>query len=260
MQVQIEDSPMTRGPRHVILERTGLLADALGDLLAKSEVKGYTRGDGTVVKPHQRGDNLHHAGQNRLGFVRNVKKKPDGNHEYEVQHISGVDTWRHNDVKRIKDHDEHERDAEAEAKAGKKPKTVIVAGKSDKPADGKRTHPDYPDDHEYMKLVNSSDHRRQAFDAMQGRKGGPIKKGERVRIKPEYQDAGDDKFEWHAHDDEEKGGLKVKTKIPGMQFDSHSDVSSHMVERHGDAAPQANKSSRDLAKPRHSDKRPIKGG
>jgi hypothetical protein len=35
------------------------------------------------------------------------------------------------------------------------------------------------------------------------------KKGDRVWIKPEFQDAGDDKFAWYAIEDEDKGRVAI---------------------------------------------------
>lgn len=45
--------------------------------------------------------------------------------------------------------------------------------------------------------------------AMAAREGGPIKAGERITIKPHWQDRGDDKFDWEVVGAEEKGRLDV---------------------------------------------------
>ena len=36
-----------------------------------------------------------------------------------------------------------------------------------------------------------------------------IRRGDKVQIKPEWQDAGDDRFDWLAVDDEEKGRVMI---------------------------------------------------
>lgn len=36
-----------------------------------------------------------------------------------------------------------------------------------------------------------------------------IRKGDKVQIKPEWQDAGDDRFDWVAVDDEDKGRVTI---------------------------------------------------
>lgn len=40
-----------------------------------------------------------------------------------------------------------------------------------------------------------------------------IRKGDRVRIRPEWQDAGDDSFEWYAVDDEDKGRVSISPRL-----------------------------------------------
>jgi hypothetical protein len=59
----------------------------------------------------------------------------------------------------------------------------------------------------------------------------PLKKGERIRIKPEWQDPGDDKREWFTYDDEQNGRVGIFTPRPGMAFQPWQCVSSYMVER-----------------------------
>jgi len=66
------------------------------------------------------------------------------------------------------------------------------------------------------------------------RKGGPLKHGERVKIKPEFQDPGDDKFDWRVDGDEEKGRLDVVPHGTGMHILPKLTVQSHMVDRHDD--------------------------
>jgi hypothetical protein len=43
-----------------------------------------------------------------------------------------------------------------------------------------------------------------------------IRKGDKVQIKPEWQDAGDDRFEWVAVDDESKGRVTIKALGTGL--------------------------------------------
>jgi hypothetical protein len=40
-----------------------------------------------------------------------------------------------------------------------------------------------------------------------------IKSGEEVKIKPEWQDPGDDKITWIAVDDEEKGRVTIQAQL-----------------------------------------------
>ena len=42
-----------------------------------------------------------------------------------------------------------------------------------------------------------------------------IRAGQRVRIKPEWQDEGDDSFVWHAVDSEEKGRVTIQAENAG---------------------------------------------
>lgn len=80
------------------------------------------------------------------------------------------------------------------------------------------------------------------------RPGGPLKKGERITIKPEWQDPGDDKYEWIVVRDEVSGyggnvGIMAIPKDkaeherwnqtpPGLR--AWSDAKSNMVERFGE--------------------------
>ncbi len=40
-----------------------------------------------------------------------------------------------------------------------------------------------------------------------------IRRGERVRIKPEWQDAGDDEIEWIALEDEDGGRVRIQPQL-----------------------------------------------
>jgi hypothetical protein len=42
-----------------------------------------------------------------------------------------------------------------------------------------------------------------------------FKQGDNVRIKPEWQDEGDDEFEWFVIEDEDRGHVKIMVVIPG---------------------------------------------
>jgi len=59
----------------------------------------------------------------------------------------------------------------------------------------------------------------------------PLKKGERIRIKPEWQEEGDADLEWFACDDEENGRVGIFTPMPEMAIQPWQCVSAHMVER-----------------------------
>jgi hypothetical protein len=43
-----------------------------------------------------------------------------------------------------------------------------------------------------------------------------IRKGDKIQIKPEWQDAGDDRFEWVAVDDEEQGRVTIMPLGTGL--------------------------------------------
>lgn len=58
-------------------------------------------------KTHRLADNVHHGALNRLGSVRAVKESPDGNHEYLVRSGSGLETWKHNDIRGIPDEEDY---------------------------------------------------------------------------------------------------------------------------------------------------------
>ncbi len=62
-------------------------------------------------------------------------------------------------------------------------------------------------------------------------KPGPLKKGERIRIKPEWQDKGDEAREWFVYEDEHDGRLGIFTPLPGMAIQPWQMVSAYMVER-----------------------------
>lgn len=62
-------------------------------------------------------------------------------------------------------------------------------------------------------------------------KSGPLTKGERVRIKPEFQDKGDDEFEWYVHEDEDGGRVSIFAKDSTMSIQPIQRVESRMIER-----------------------------
>lgn len=51
-----------------------------------------------------------------------------------------------------------------------------------------------------------------------------ITKGQQVFIKPEFQDAGDDRFTWVAVSDEDKGRVMIQPIDTGLQFAPVSNV------------------------------------
>ncbi len=59
----------------------------------------------------------------------------------------------------------------------------------------------------------------------------PLKKGERITIKPGWRDAGDENREWFCYDDEEKGRVGIYTPMPEMRIQPWQTVSADMVER-----------------------------
>lgn len=58
-----------------------------------------------------------------------------------------------------------------------------------------------------------------------------IKKGDEVKIKPEWQDKGDDKFIWIAVDDEEKGRVGIMPINTGLTFAPWSIIDVSMLVR-----------------------------
>ena len=63
---------------------------------------------------------------------------------------------------------------------------------------------------------------------------GLIRKGERINIKPEWRDDGDENYQWFAIEDEtENGYLKVRARDNQGDWGlGHMSVQSHMVERY----------------------------
>lgn len=63
------------------------------------------------------------------------------------------------------------------------------------------------------------------------RDGGPLRAGDRVTIRPEFQDAGDTDFAWYAADDEQQGRVTIITTIPNMVIPRTEVMQSYMLER-----------------------------
>jgi hypothetical protein len=57
-----------------------------------------------------------------------------------------------------------------------------------------------------------------------------IKKGDRIRIKPEWQDPGDDKFIWVALEDEDGGRVRIAPINTGLTILPNQIVDANMVE------------------------------
>jgi hypothetical protein len=57
-----------------------------------------------------------------------------------------------------------------------------------------------------------------------------IRKGQQVRIRPEWQDPGDDDYIWIALEDEDGGRALIQTQIPGMRILPTQRVNVGMVE------------------------------
>ena len=58
----------------------------------------------------------------------------------------------------------------------------------------------------------------------------PLKRGDPIRIKPEWQDAGDDKLDWYVYEDELAGRVGIFTPRPDF-IQPWQRVSDYMVER-----------------------------
>ena len=57
-----------------------------------------------------------------------------------------------------------------------------------------------------------------------------IRKGDTIRIKPEWQDPGDDKFIWVALEDEDGGRVRIAPTNTGLTFRPNQIVDTNMVE------------------------------
>ncbi len=56
-----------------------------------------------------------------------------------------------------------------------------------------------------------------------------IRKGQTVRIKPEWQDAGDDEFTWIALEDEDGDRVKIMPLIPDLTYPPVTIVETRML-------------------------------
>ena len=61
-----------------------------------------------------------------------------------------------------------------------------------------------------------------------------IRKGQRVYIKPEWQDEGDDEHVWIAVEDEDGGRVKISPLMPDLAYPPTSVVETRMLTE-GDA-------------------------
>jgi hypothetical protein len=57
-----------------------------------------------------------------------------------------------------------------------------------------------------------------------------IRKGDTIRIRPEWQDPGDEKFVWVALEDEDGGRVCIAPINTGLAFPPNQIVNSNMVE------------------------------
>jgi hypothetical protein len=57
-----------------------------------------------------------------------------------------------------------------------------------------------------------------------------IKTGDRVKIRPEWQDEGDSEIEFIAVDDEEKGRVTIEAQLPNMPIKPTQVVRIDMIE------------------------------
>lgn len=60
--------------------------------------------------------------------------------------------------------------------------------------------------------------------------GRKIRKGDRVRIRPEWQDGGDADFQWFAVCDEENGRVDIAFSDPAISVPHSQVVNTYMVE------------------------------
>lgn len=56
-----------------------------------------------------------------------------------------------------------------------------------------------------------------------------ICKGQKVHIKPEWQDAGDEEFTWIAIEDEDGGRVKISPVMPDLTYPPVSVVETRML-------------------------------
>jgi len=57
-----------------------------------------------------------------------------------------------------------------------------------------------------------------------------FRKGERIIIKPEWQDKGDDKLQWFVHEDEDGGRVGIYTPMPEFFVQPWQKVTTDMIE------------------------------
>ena len=59
----------------------------------------------------------------------------------------------------------------------------------------------------------------------------PIKRGDRVSIKPEWQDPGDNEFAWVALEDEHGDRVRIAPVMPDVRYPPNHVVNTDMIER-----------------------------
>lgn len=57
-----------------------------------------------------------------------------------------------------------------------------------------------------------------------------IKRGDEVKVKPEYQDAGDAAFVWRAVEDEDGGRVRIAPELTSLRFGPQYVVRVDMLE------------------------------
>lgn len=62
-----------------------------------------------------------------------------------------------------------------------------------------------------------------------------IRAGDRIKIKPEFQDEGDDLLDYVAVDDEDGGRILVRCLIPWWTFHPTSIIETRMIEERGES-------------------------
>ena len=58
----------------------------------------------------------------------------------------------------------------------------------------------------------------------------PVRRGDRVRIRPEWQDPGDDEFTWVALEDEDGGRVRIAPVMPDLCIPPNYVVTTDMIE------------------------------
>lgn len=58
-----------------------------------------------------------------------------------------------------------------------------------------------------------------------------IRQGDAIRIRPEFQDPGDDRYPWVALEDEDGGRVRISPRIPGLVIQPNQVVLVDWIEK-----------------------------